>query len=290
MNVIPAKDCSLKLFLTCIFPLFFCICVITIPINNASASDFTEEVVMLETRSSVTQKFLLLTPVQKPSASIVLFPGGNGKLALSDSGSIRANDQNLVVRIKEKLAKAGFTIALVDAPTDKQGRHGMHAGSHRVTGNHEQDIRAVIDYLKKQYDVPVWFMGFSMGSHSAAYLAGAFNSKIDGIVMASSVTNWKVFKAKSAYKAYPNGILDIDLDKIVVPVLILHHKKDKCKGSLSSNIPRVAAALTNSPKVDVTYISGGFTHSNPCGPMGYHGFKGKEKEALNAIIDFIKPD
>jgi len=247
--------------------------------------DYTKELIKLNTRSDVTQKFLLFRP-KNPIASVILFPGGNGKLSLADSGLINSNKNNLVVRIKEDLAKAGFMVALVDAPSDKWFS-GLHFGSFRCTSSHFQDMRKVVNYLKGQKDIPTWLFGFSMGNHSAAYLASLFKDNIDGLIIASSVTNWAVINVP-VYKDYPDGILNIDLDLVSVPTLIVHHAKDYCKLCPSTRVPEIKKALVNSPKVEIKYITGGHTHANPCGPLGHHGYGGKEKEALRAIVGFIK--
>ena len=63
-------------------------------------------------------------------------------------------------------------VAVVDAPSDRQ--RGMNA-IFRMSRAHAADIAAVADYLKKQSDVPVWLVGTSMGSFSAA--GGAIGAK-----------------------------------------------------------------------------------------------------------------
>ena len=68
--------------------------------------------------------------------------------------------------------------------------------------------------------------------------------------------NLKVFNAKTVY---PDGILNVALDQISVPALIVHHEKDYCKGCPPSRVPQVAEALINSPKVEIKYISGGYS-------------------------------
>jgi len=249
-------------------------------------SAYNLELIKLDTRPGVSQNFLLYTP-EKPKACVMLFPGGDGRLALTDSGWIRENRNNLVVRIKEDLVRAGFMVALVDAPTDKLGQHGMFVGSFRCTTTHYGDMRKVIEYLKARKNIPVWLFGFSIGNHSTTFLAGLFKKEINGMIIASSVTNWSVLNPKTL-RGYPDGILSMNLDQIFVPVLIVHHENDRCKLCPPSRIPKIKKGLKNSPRVEIKYISGGQTHSNPCGPLGHHGYRGKEKDALNAIVDFIK--
>lgn len=247
---------------------------------------YTRELIKLDTRPGVSQKLLIDIP-ESPMACVMLFPGGDGRLSLTDSGRIRENRYNLVVRIKEDLVRAGFMTVLVDAPTDKLGQNGMFAGSFRCTTPHYEDMRKVVGYLKSQREIPIWLFGFSMGNHSTTYLAGFFGNEIDGLIIASSVTNWAVFKPKTL-RRYPNGILDIHLDRVTVPVLIVHHENDRCKACPSSRVPEIKKGLRKAPRVEIKYITGGLTHSNPCGPRGHHGYRGKEQEALAAIVNFIE--
>jgi dienelactone hydrolase len=294
MNSIQTKFTFSTFFLILVSLLLLSSCVAPVAVKEKGGTkalldtqnDYTKELIKLDTRSGVTQNFLLFTP-KKPIASVILFPGGNGRLSITDSGFIPNNISNLVVRIKEQLAQAGFTVALVDSPTDMQGQHGMYVNSFRCTDSHVQDISKVVEYLKGKNDIPVWLFGFSMGNHSATYLAGIFKDKIAGIIIASSITNWSVFNA-TAYKDYPDGIINLNLDQVVVPALIVHHEKDSCKGSPSSRVPEIKKALINSPKVEIKYITGGSSSPIYCGPLGYHGFKGKEEDAFNAITGFIK--
>jgi pimeloyl-ACP methyl ester carboxylesterase len=83
-------------------------------------------------------------------------------------------------------------VAVVDAPSDRQG--GMNA-IFRMSGAHAGDISALAGYLKKQANIPVWLVGTSMGTFSAA--GGAIAARdVDGLVLTSTVTrskpNWRI--------------------------------------------------------------------------------------------------
>ncbi|MCH7957758.1 MAG: hypothetical protein IIB63_09415, partial [Proteobacteria bacterium] len=49
---------------------------------NPARAGTREQLVTLETRAGVTQKFILITP-EKPVAAVILFAGGKGNLNLS---------------------------------------------------------------------------------------------------------------------------------------------------------------------------------------------------------------
>ena len=149
-----------------------------------------ENLISIETGRGVEQKFVLTKPNQTPVASVILFAGGHGKLSLSSfPGSVRFGwgRKNNLVRTRNLYAQHGFMVATVDAPSD---RKKMNA-AWRMGSKHAKDIAAVITYLKKQADVPVWVIGTSMGSFSAANMGIRLKDKVAGVVLTSSITRSK---------------------------------------------------------------------------------------------------
>ncbi|MBM3580618.1 MAG: hypothetical protein FJX37_01450 [Alphaproteobacteria bacterium] len=111
-----------------------------------------DEIVTLKTREGVTQSFALLVP-DRPVASVILFPGGNGKTALhilKPGQMIRKG--NFLVRIRYHLQRLGLMVAVVDVPSDQQ-TGGMITFRH--SDEHARDIGIVVDFLKAKAPVPV---------------------------------------------------------------------------------------------------------------------------------------
>ena len=247
--------------------------------SHNSAKIQSNELVKIETRSGVTQKFIIIKP-SDPVASVILFTGGTGKIGLGSSfGKPTVKSKGILAKTREDFARNGLIVALVHAPSDQQQKFGMNKilkGSNkpfRVSNKHVQDIKAVISYLKNEANIPVWLVGHSMGTFSVSNGTIHIKDGVDGLVLLSSVTRkppkWKTFKA------YPNGILTMDFDKITVPTLIASHKDDKCPGSPALDAPEIKKALVNSPAVEVVYFSGGKKPgSEPCHWKATHGFYG----------------
>ncbi len=147
-----------------------------------------EQLVTLETRAGVTQKFILITP-EKPVAAVILFAGGHGKLDLSNASGrpVPRRGGNFLVRSRADFAGHGFAVAVVDAPSDRKERVGM-LGGFRNSAKHVTDIDAVTAHLKKAVRVPVWLIGTSRGTESAAYVAIHAKEKVAGLVLTSSMT------------------------------------------------------------------------------------------------------
>jgi pimeloyl-ACP methyl ester carboxylesterase len=259
------------------------------------------KLIRIETRPGIKQKFILIKP-DNPFASVILFPGGHGSIQLTSFLGIPSVgpgwEGNFVVRTRKDFAKHGFMVALVDAPSDKQPDNpgltwvGLNTITKdneifRVSIEHAQDIKAVASYLKNEAKVPIWLVGTSFGTFSAANGAIRAREEIKGLILTSSMTR---SDAKSPiYKRYPNFIINLELDRITVPTLIVSHREDRCYATPPEGAQRIREALINSPKVEVKYFAGGKPPlEQDCWGLSPHGFYGIEDQVLTAIADFIK--
>ncbi|MEK6716445.1 MAG: alpha/beta hydrolase, partial [candidate division NC10 bacterium] len=86
---------------------------------GTSVRAFDEELQTIATRPGVTQPFLLVKPDRPPVASVILFAGGNGQLALSAWATGGGKRGNFLVRSRALFAERGFLAAVVDAPSDR---------------------------------------------------------------------------------------------------------------------------------------------------------------------------
>ena len=245
-----------------------------------------EESVKKVTSRGVVQKFILTKPDGAPKASLVLLAGGHGKLSLGSffgAVSVGWGQDNFVVRTRKNYAKKGFLVATVDAPADKSSMNAIW----RMSDDHAKDIAVVVGYLKQLADVPVWIIGTSMGSFSAANIGIRLNAEISGVVFTSSITRsspkWAI------YYNHPNGVMDMALSKITVPVLVVSHKDDGCTLTPAADITKLAGKFTASKKVEETVFSGGHdSGQNPCYARTHHGFLGIEKKVVKKISLFIQ--
>ena len=236
-----------------------------------------EELRRIPTRPGVTQAFLLPTPSRDPVASVILFAGGDGQLGLTDEG-MRWGRDNFLVRTRGLFADRGFLVAVVDAPSDR-GDRGL--AQFRTSAAHAQDIAAVIAELRRLAGKPVWLVGTSMGTLSAANAAARIPEAADGLVLTSSVTRRS--------KTNPDTLMDVDLAEIRLPTLFAHHKNDACKVTPYVDIPGAMRQLKRAPKVELLSFNGGsIPRSEPCEALSAHGFLGIEFEVVDAITAWIK--
>lgn len=253
----------------------------------SSAEVLSTSIFELNPRPGITLRCLLIRP-DNPVASVILFEGGPGKLAIEETFGkprIGIRKGTLLVRNVEDFAKSRLTTVLVDAPSDKQSQ-GLPP-SFRISDEHLQDIRAVVSHLRKESDLPIWLVGISLGACSSALGGVRITEGIDGIVLISGVN--RVAKGLTA------SLLDMGLASVTVPALIMYHKGDECHETAPSNAPLIKDALVQSPKVEIVYMTGGKNEPDPrspvpqgCQPLTYHAFYGIEKQVVSTIAEFIE--
>ena len=170
-------------------------------------------VVDLPTRPGVTQRMLVITPPE-PKAAVVLLAGGHGGLQIFPNGSFKWGEGNFLVRSRQLFADKGLMTVVVDAPSDRQ--RAPFLNGFRQTAEHVADLQATIAWLKTTAKVPVWLVGTSRGTQSAAYAATVLQGADapDGVVLTASIL--------SDDKQRP--VTAMPLEKVQVPVLVVHHQ------------------------------------------------------------------
>lgn len=254
--------------------------VFAVPASQASAADAT--LVRIQTPRGASQAFILLKP-EKPQAAVILFAGGHGGLGLRSATDMGWGAGNFLVRSRNAFVSEELMVAVIDAPSDHA--QGMNA-VFRLSSTHAADISAVVAHLRSVADVPVWLVGTSMGTFSAA--RGAIGAKgVAGLVLSSTITRARAdWKIKSDY---PDGVASMALSQVSVPTLVLSHRQDACAITPASDGQKLKARLSKSPRVEIHLLDGGSPpQSDPCEAKSAHGFLGIEKQAVGTIAGFIK--
>ncbi len=234
-----------------------------------------EELMNLPTRPGVTQPFWVMTPPSAPVASVILFTGGNGVLGSGNGRVLRS--KNFLIRSREKFAAAGFLVASVDAPSD----HADGLDAFRSSAEHAADIAAVIAYLRQRAPVPVWLVGTSKGTISAANAAARLKSGADGLVLTSSM-------AVQTHRVAPINA-SVDVAAITLPTLFVHNKEDACPACAFSAVPALMERFVNARKKALIAVSGGSPpESEPCEALSRHGYLGIEDEVVGDIVRWIR--
>ncbi len=260
------------------------ICIQVLAAVPQGAIAATASLETVTTPRGVRQSFILLKP-EKPVASVILLAGGHGALGLKSATSMRWGSANFLVRSRELIATRGLQVAVLDAPSDQQD--GMKA-TFRMSAEHAVDIAAVAARLKASLDRPVWLVGTSMGTFSAA--RGAMGAKaVDGLVLTSTITrskpHWNIATS------HRNGVASLALEQVRVPTLILAHRQDGCDITPPGDVAKLRGRLVAARKVEVVELDGGDPpQSEPCEAKSAHGFLGIEARAVDAIAAFVKAE
>lgn len=239
-----------------------------------SLAETTQRVVDIPSRPGVTQRFLLLTPPDA-KAAVIVFAGGHGALNINDSGGFDWGGGNFVVRTREQFAERGLVVAVIDKPSDVP-----NLNKRRQIPEHVADVRAVMDWLRKETKLPVWLVGTSRGTQSAAWvattLADAPDSP-DGLVLTSTILTDKGGRPVPA----------MPLERLKIPVLVVHHQSDGCDYCKYSDIPQLMDKLVSAPRKELITVTGGISRGDPCEAMAYHGFNGVEQDVVDRIAAWV---
>jgi predicted alpha/beta-hydrolase family hydrolase len=238
------------------------------------AASAQQEIVTLPTRPGVTQSYFL-TRIPKDLRAVAVL----GLLQLrNEDGKIRFSMDNFLVRSRSEFIKRNGVAAILDAPSDQQRNCGM-TDEFRRGELHLTDISIVVDDLGKRFpSKPIFLVGTSRGSVSAAALGARFGQKIAGVVLTSSM-----FRAASSKSNEPGpGLSRFDFATIKVPTLFVHHVSDQCETTPYSDAARLSDQFPL-----ITVFDGDSAQSKPCDPFSAHGFFKREAETVEQIVNWM---
>ena len=237
-----------------------------------------QEIVTLETRPGVKLPFFIANMGgHKPEAAALLLIGGGGNIRLHmENGQPKFGAGNFLPRSRREFIRNGILPVILDNPTDQQAGEGM-SDEFRESAAHVTDIRAVRAELQKRYPgLPVFVVGTSRSTLSAAHLAKSLPNELKGAVLSSSLFYSGGGRgARQVLAAYNWG-------QIKIPLLVVHHQDDACGAT-----PYFEAKKLASRYPLVTVHGGKPPESAPCEPFANHGFFGKEAETVDAIAAWM---
>lgn len=233
-----------------------------------------EDIIILSTRAGITQPYLISAPASgKASAVAILFPGGAGKVDLEYESARAVLDRgNFLVRSRRLFAAGDIAAVVMDAPSDRPS--GMD-DYFRLGEAHGEDIGKVVADMRKRFPgTPVFLVGTSRGTVSAAAAGARLGKAIDGVVLTATLFD--------ANRAQP-GLSGFDFAKIASPLLFVHHADDGCVTTPYSSAKRLAGSYPL-----ITVSGGPPPRSKPCEAMSQHGFLGREAETVDAISRWMR--
>jgi predicted alpha/beta-hydrolase family hydrolase len=246
---------------------------LTLTVALASApSTRADELITLPTRAGVTVSYWFM-PRANATATLVLLPGGAGGIGMRDG---KPQSGNFLVRSRDLFAAEGFNVAIVGRPSDVAD---MDTGF-RASSAHVEDLRRVAADLRSRAPAPLWLVGTSRGTVSAAAAAIAIGPPtLAGVVLTSSITAYKL----------PGAVPTQRLSEVRLPVLVLHHEKDACPSCAPHEVPLILSGLTQAPVKKLLWASGGEgARGDPCEAFHWHGYIGMEAQAVQWIASWVR--
>lgn len=245
----------------------------------SSSAIAQQEIVTLPTRAGVTQSYFLTSIPKNLHAVAVLFPGSGGLIHLrTENGKPRFKQGNFLVRSRAEFVKRGVAAAILDVPSDQQSGWGM-SDDFRLGDAHFNDISAVVADLEKRFQgVPLFLVGTSRGTISAAALGARLGQRAGGAVLTSTMFRQTPRNSKEPGQ----GLSQFDFSTIKVPLLFVHHMSDQCVST-----PYGDAARLSDRYPLVTVFGGAAPRSGPCDAFSQHGFLGKESETVEEIVNWM---
>ena len=243
-------------------------------ISSICFASINSDVVNLPVREGVTENYLMTwEDSATPTSAAILFPGGNGRVGMSKQGNIINLEagNNFLVRSRGLFVDNNMMSVVVDTPSDNL--QGV-SDAFRKSNVEVNDLSKIIDDVKARFPgIKIYLIGTSRGTVSATYVGNALQSKLEGIVLTSTVTLIR-----------RGGLADFDFNSIKVPMLLVHHHDDGCPVALYGE----AKNISEKYKIPFITVYGGDPPiSAPCEALSQHGYLGKEKETVTEIKNWI---
>jgi len=248
-------------------------CATTDPRKTVDPTKITTDEVKIKTgRKDITVKLEIYEPKYLQTAKgIILMFGGTG-------GSIKPS--NFHVREIDRFVELGYIAVLQDKPSNFWNQ----PFEFRWSKEHQADITKVISYLKDRYNKKSLFLlGYSEGVWSPApyHLFHYDTSDVSGIILMGGIY----------LNAIQSGQINLFI-KMPYPVLIVKHEDDRAPdggGSGFSSNTQYYEMLEARGRKDLFIVKGGIAAGSigPLDPYGPHGFGGKEKEVVKAVVEWM---
>lgn len=271
----------------------FALVMAIIAVSSAFAAPHAKvcgQVVSIATHDQTTTRYSLATTqgsAQAAPVTVLLLVGGGGNPVLDEHGCATNLLGNSLIRMIPLLHAAGFATALADAPSDHASGEGL--AGFRIAAEHADDLGRLVSDLRQRVKGPVWILGTSRGTISAANAAARSQGAAapDGIVLTSVLM---VGDPTARKRWVGQTVFDLPLENIKLPLLAVGHADDGCTRSPAEEMPKLMQRITSARQQAVTVMGGKGARSSgleACEGKSPHGFWGQEAELVNGIARFI---
>jgi len=224
-----------------------------------------------------SQKVLIFS-APNPIACLVVYPGFDGNLDL-DGTEPKKLTHNFLVRNCDQFLQRGLSVALVDSPARLKGADLKRASEYRRTSEMLKDYGALLAELKP-LGLPIWLSGTSRSVETVLTLLNSTQHYTLGGILLSCLTE---------NNEGSRSILEIPVDQIDSPLLVIHHEKDPCPLSKPELITGLMSRL-GPIKKELFFVKGGFNPKGAqlCKGNSLHGFWGADQAVVAKIDNFVR--
>lgn len=236
----------------------------------STAAFAQDRLIELPTRTDVTISYWWMQR-DNAAATVVLFSGGGGGIGYR--GGVPQSG-NFLIRSRDAFAATPLNVAMVGNPSDAR----TITPAFRQSAEHQADVRAIVADIRTRSTAPIWLVGTSQGTISAAANGLAMGKEVAGVVLTSTLTGQQ-----------PGGsVMSLPVENLAVPVLVYQHKQDGCRITTPAMAQVLVSRLTQAPIKKYVEVEGGSgATGNPCEAFHYHGFMGMEEQAVRQITDWV---
>ena len=238
---------------------------------SATLSWGADQLLRVTSRPDVSISYWWM-PRDAARATVVLFSGGGGGIGYRDG---EPKSGNFLIRSRDEFAKAGFNVALVGNPSDVPQLNPAF----RQSAEHMADVQAIVADIRQRSSAPIWLVGTSQGTISAAAAAIEMGQQIAGVVLTATLTGQQA----------GGSVSSLAVERIQVPVLVHQHTKDSCRLTPPYLAERLVGRLTAAPIKKYMEVDGGQNpYGPPCEAFHYHGYIEMEPQAVAQIAAWIQ--
>ena len=207
-----------------------------------------------ETVTIAGSRAVLIKPASL-QASVILMPGGDGRILVGDHGDIHGLNGNQLVRTRNAYAARGLAVLVVDVGTN---------------------LKSAVDYMAA-IKRPVTVIATSAGTLRAAEgIAGG--ARPDALVLTSGILSPESGPASRNVESI------LGSPSVLPRTLVIHHRYDGC------NLTRPAGVKPfiewSDGRAQASWLLGGRNEGHPCNADAYHGFKGIDGQVVELAAGF----
>jgi hypothetical protein len=248
----------------------------------AASQGLKEELISVDLTDTKKQVGVYSTKLgsDNPTELAVILPGYPSVVRpIVENGVMTGSKQNgnFLIRARRFLVDESVASLVIDC----QSESGEYCSSnYQSSKQRQEDVDKLIAEVKRRAPSikEIWLVGTSMGTISSSFMPIHNPTGYAGAIHTASITDPY---AKGSYRELGG----FDYKKASIPQFFIHHVNDPCALTTYPSAKSIAEKY-NTPLLTVTGGSG--FQGGACEAFTEHGFRGKEKEVMNAVTAIIR--